>query len=382
MHKIVLLCGIGMLGACAGTPDDAAPAEGSTSVATSYGFAYRPMGFARVTPSPCAASVAFDSASTLTSPVTVACTPPGKYAVTFASLGTTSAADGDGGQVQVTAEGTGNVRCRIINWGGTTGLTVNVECNNPNGTLADSPFAVLYHRSTQPSPNNQAVNAAYTWRPSGGAFWPYYDYNSSGTHNSVAPLIAGQVGQYRVTLPGASFLNASMMVTAYGGTSGGAVCGILGWSAGHTDVECRNSSNQLVDSGFSFSYATTGPTFDQQGAHAWFNSTSADPSYSAALGKVEVCSPASVTGSRSGSLVTVIVSGDLGSWDTSPFLRASLSSGYGGASYCKVESLTTSGVAPSSTATTTLRCYDATGAVIAVPRLTFTHATSDASGPC
>ncbi|TMQ04685.1 MAG: hypothetical protein E6J90_23515 [Deltaproteobacteria bacterium] len=377
MHKIVLMCGIGVFGACVGAPDDAAGA--ATSVATSYGFSYRPMGFARITPagSGCRVATGFDSASNLSSAVTVSCTP-GHYAVNFAGLGTTSGADGDGGQAQVTAEGTDNTRCRVMSWGGSTNLTVNVECNTPGGTAADSPFAVLYYRSTQPSSNTQPANAAYTWRPAGGAFWPYWDYNSSGTHNSVTTLATGQ---YRVTIPHATFINASMMVTAYNGTSGGAVCGILGWGSGYADVECRNSSNQLVDSGFSFSYATTGPTIDQQGAHAWFNGTSADPSYSAALGKV-TCSPASVTGSRSGSLVTIIVSGDLGSWDASPFLRASLSSGYGGANYCKVETLTVSGVAPNSTATTTLRCYDAAGTEIAAPRLTFTHVTSDASGPC
>jgi len=196
------------------------------------------------------------------------------------------------------------------------------------------------------------------------------------------PLIVGQVGQYRVTIPGATMVNASMMVTAYAGTGASTVCGIMGWSTGYANVECRNGAGQLVDSGFSFSYATTGPAFEQQGAHAWFNTSTADPTYSAALGKVEGCSPASVTGSRTGSLVTMVVSGDLGSWDASPFLRASFSSGYGGANYCKVESLSSSGVAPSSTATTTLRCYDATGTEIPVPMLTFTHETSDASGPC
>lgn len=381
MHKIVLMSGIGVLGVlgCAGVPDDAG--DGQTAVATSYGFAYRPMGFARVDPATCSATTAFDSASALTTPVTVGCST-GHYAVTFAGLGTSSSAGGDGGQVQVTAEGTGNVRCRIGSWGGSTSLLVNVECNTPSGTLADAPFAVLYYRSTMPAPNTQATIGAYTWRPPGGGFWAQYDYNSSGTHNSVAPLVPGQVGQYRVTIPGAIYVNASMMVTAYGGSAGGAVCGIMGWGAGSADVECRNGNGQLVDSGFSFSYALTGPTFDQQGAHAWFNGSAADPSYSAALGKIEVCSPATITGSRSGPVISLTVAGDLGSWDTSPFLRASFASGYGGAGYCKVESLTASGVAPSSSSTTTLRCYDASGAAIAAPRATFTHVTSDRAGPC
>jgi hypothetical protein len=171
-----------------------------------------------------------------------------------------------------------------------------------------------------------------------------------------------------------------MMVTSYGGT--GAVCSITGWGMPVVNIECRDAANHLVDSAFSFSYSTSGPAQEQQGAHAWFDGGAASTGYSAALGKVEGCSPASITGSRAGSLVTLVVSGDLGSWDASPFLRASFASGYGAASYCKIESLTAGGVAPSSTATTTLRCYDAAGAVIAAPRLTFTHATSDAAGPC
>jgi hypothetical protein len=137
----------------------------------------------------------------------------------------------------------------------------------------------------------------------------------------------------------------------------------------------------VVDSAFSFSYSTTGPTLSQQGAHAWFDGSSANPTYSAALGKIEGCSPATVTGSG-GPVVTMTVSGDLGSWDASPFVRASFSSGYGVPGYCNVESLSTTGVAPSSTSTTKLRCYDPTGTVVSTPQLTFTHVTSDAAGPC
>jgi hypothetical protein len=392
MHKLVSMCGIGVLGACAaapegpGRPDDVAT-DVATGVAISNSFAYTPMGFARIFdtgwPGGLGVGVGFDSVSAM--PVTVS-GGGGSYTVTFPGLGASGFADAEGGNVQVTAEGAGNVRCRIGSWIGSPDLAVTVQCTTPAGGAAASGFAVLYAGYTMPAPNAFPTSAAYLWRPVGGGAVLRYDYNSSGTHNTVA----GSGGSYTVTVPNASAGNASLMVTSYGDTpAGGAVCSITGWSTSVSGavtsivagVECRNAANQLAETAFSFSYSTTGPARSQQGAHAWFNGSAASPSFSSALGKVVGCSAASVTGSG-GPAVTMVVSGDLGSWDASPFLRASFASRYGAAGYCKVESLTASGLAPSSTATTTLRCYDATGAVVAAPRLTFTHVTSDASGPC
>ena len=382
MQKLVWLCGFGVLGACATAPVDEgdAPAEPATSVVTANSFAYRPMGFARIDAAGGVVN-AFDSLSASPTPVSVTHSP-GAYAVTFANLAAPSPlTDATGGNVQVTAEGTNNTRCRIINWGGTPNLTVNVQCNLTDGTLADSPFAVLFYRNTMPAPSGGRASAAYSWVTAAGAISPFWDYNDSGVHNTVTKT----TGFYHLTLSNALPINASMMVTPYGGSAPGAACSITSWAPGGTNIvvniECRNNVNQLVDSAFSFSYASTGPTFEQQGAHAWFDGTGASPTYSAALGKLISCSPASVTGSP-GAVVTMTVSGDLGSWDSSPFLRASFSSKYGSAGYCKVESLTVSGAPPSTTAETKIHCYDATGASVASPRLTFTHVTSDAAGPC
>lgn len=379
MHKLAWMCGIGLVGACAATPGSSA--DPATGVATSASLAYRPMGFARISDTG-AVAVAFDSASTSPAPVTVSHST-GNYSVTFASLAAASLTDATGGDVQLTAEGTSSVRCRVLGWGGSPDLTVSVQCNQPGGALADSGFTVLFYRDTMPAPSSFPAGAAFSWVTAAGGVSPIYDYNASGTHNTVTKT----TGSYTLTIPGATAVNASMMVTPYGGSGAGAACSIVSWFAASSpsrvvaSIECRNPANQLVDSAFSFSYAVTGPTIDQQGAHAWFDGSAASPTYSAALGKIEGCSPASVTATP-GSPVTITVSGDLGPWDGSPFLRASLASKYGAAGYCKVESLTASGTAPSSTAITQLRCYDATGAAIASPQLTFTHVTSDASGPC
>ena len=381
MNKLVWLCGIGVLGACTAAPGDGVegPADPPTSEITSNSFAYRPMGFARISAAG-GVVTAFDSTSALAAPVSVTHST-GTYQVTFANLGVAGSADAVGGNVQLTAEGTSNTRCRVLSWGGAPDLSVAVQCNLPDGSFADSGFAVLFYRNDMPAPTGNRATAAYSFVTAGGTIWNHYDYNDSGAHNTLTKT----TGRYALTIRNALPINASMMVTPYNGAAPGAVCSIASWFLSGVDIvvniECRNAVNQLIDSAFSFSYAFTGPTFEQQGAHAWFDGSSAVSSYSAALGKVISCSPASVTGSP-GAVVTMTVSGDLGSWDSSPFLRASFANKYGTAGYCKVESLTTVGVAPSSTATTKLRCYDAAGNPLVSPTLTFTHVTSDAAGPC
>jgi hypothetical protein len=383
MRKLVLTCGLGLLGGCVAPPDDRAgdPPELETSTATAASFSYFPMGFTHVT----AGGGTGPTFNSTGGGVTVTHSPPGNYQVTFAGLGAPSLTDATGGNVQVTAEGTTNVRCRIVRWNGSPDVTATVQCAQPNGTLADSGFVVLFFRYAMPAPNTFPINMAYSWVTAAGAVSPLWDYNATGSHNTVTRT---PPGRYALHIPNMTAANASMMVSTYGSDGGaGAVCSVVSWGAGPVggagvvNIQCRNVNNVLVDNAFSFSYSTSGPTLDQQGAHAWFDGSSASPSYSEVLGKIESCSAASVTGSG-GPVVTITVSGDLGSWDASPFLRASFSSGYGVAGYCNVESLTTVGVAPSSTSTTKLRCYDPTGAVVAVPQLTFTHVTSDAAGPC
>jgi hypothetical protein len=378
MHKLVLLCGIGLFAACVAPPEDRTgdPDDPATATATSASFSYFPMGFAHITAAGALNGTPFNSASGAVTPVHIV---TGSYQVTFAGLAAPTLTDATGGNVQVTAETTTNVRCRILGWGGSPNLAVTVQCMQPNGTAADAGFEVLAFRYGMPTANTFPTTAAYSWVTSAAGVSALYDYNSQGSHNTVTH---STTGSYAIHIPGATAVNASMMISTYGSDGGpSAVCSVVNWGVAVVNIQCRNVNNVLVDSAFSFSYSVTGPAQGQQGAHAWFNGSSASTTYSAALGKIEGCSAASVTGSG-GPLVTITVSGDLGSWDGSPFLRASFASGYGAAGYCNVESLTTSGVAPSSTATTKLRCYDPTGAVVTVPLLTFTHVTSDASGPC
>jgi hypothetical protein len=385
MRRFMLLLGIGCLAACAMEPGTDEQREPKVAEDVAESFAYTPMGFARVAVNPNGVPsllVKFNSSLGGTGMVTVT-GGTGNYSVTFNGLGGTSA-PGDRGNVQVTAEGTSNVRCRALSWGGSPDVTVSLQCNLPDGTPLGTPFAVGFYRLTTPAmPTGFPASTAYAWvTASGMAPWDW-NYNGSGVLNTVA---TAPPGKYAVTIPNAANVNASMMVTPYGGVIAGNVCSIGSWGRSGADmvanIECRDRVGVLIDSAFSLSYSTTGPAPSQQGGHAWFDGTSANPTYSTALGKIEGCSPASVSGSRVGSLATIVVSGDLGPWDATPFVRASFTSSYGPAGYCKVESLTAAGAPPTTTATTTVRCYSATGAVVAVPRFTSTHETSDASGPC
>ena len=340
----------------------------AASAAEQASFSYFPMGFARVS----AAGGVVTQFNKAGGSVVVAHST-GSYTVTFNGLGTAVVGAAIGGNVQITAEGASNVRCRSMGWNGSTNLAVSVQCNAPDGTLADSAFSVLFFRYEMPTPNAFPVNYAYTWVTASGGVSPSWDYNSSGTHNTVTKT---GTGAYSVHLVNATAVNASMMVTSHGGAAG-TVCAVAYWIPGWVDVDCSDRLGNPADSAFSFSYSLSGPTMEQQGAHAWFNGTLAHTSYAAALGK-SWDSPASITGSRSSSLATMVVSGELGSRDATQFLRASFASKYGAPGYCKVESLT-SVEGATSTATSTVRCYTATGAVVATPQFTFTHATSDTS---
>lgn len=359
--------------------------DAAVATATDASFAYSPMGFARVSaagavlvaptensgPSP----VAFNSSGNA---VTTARTGVGTYTIGFAGLAAPAGA-GQGGNVQVAAEGGSNVRCRVASWN-SAGVSISVQCEQPGGALADSPFAVLFVRNGMPAVNSLPTSSAYAWVDTIGRAPSAYNYNSSGQANTAARVS----GRTVVHVPGAISGNASILVSTY---SGAAICGVAGWGValgGGVDitVDCRTSANAQVFSAFTVSYATSGPAPGQQSAHTWFNGTGAEPSLTAALGKVSGCSPASVSVVTAGALTNVIVDGDYGAWDSSAFLRVSFAPGYAIGSYCKVETLSVTRIAGVPRAITAIRCYDATGAVIAAPWFPFTHLTSDGSGPC
>lgn len=367
------ICGL-MVSACAATGDPMDPVE--TSTQTSASQSYSPMGFVRVTSSGTAAGGSFNSSG---GGIGLTHTSTGNYSVTFNGLGATTGHDGEGGNVQLTAETTTNHKCRVNGWGGAPNVAIGVLCTDVNGVASDTGFAVQFYRYTMPATTNTfPPSIAYSWITASGAVSPFWDYNSTGSHNTVTHT---STGFYTLNIPSATVVNVSIMVSPYGGAAGN-VCSVSGWGAGSVSVQCRNAANAPVDNAFDISYAWSGPTLDQQGGHAWFDGTGANASYSSAMGKIEGCPAASVTGSLASALVTLRVTGDLGSWDASPFNRASFGTLYGGGGYCNIQSEFATGTAPSSTGTTIFQCFDPAGNVIAHPMMTFTHVTSDAAGPC
>jgi hypothetical protein len=365
--------GLGVFVASSGSAGCTAPTQGeSTAASQAQALSYAPMGFARIGASG-AVVTGYDSAPGAVSVAHSA--GSGQYTVSFAGIGS-----GWNGNVQVSGEGGDNTRCRTTGWN-PSGSTeqVRVQCNRPDGSVADAAFAVLFYEYTTPAPSTYPTSLAYAW-VSNGTAPAAYNYNSSGHLNTVTH---NAPGDYTVTIPQAGFWNGSAMVTAYGG-SGAPFCQIGSWGTGSStsiDVKCWSNTGAPADSDFSLSYASSGPALDSQGAHAWFDGTGANTWYSAGMGRYE-CGSVSVTGSHSGSLASIVVSGNVGSWDSNPFRRASFVSGYGGSpAYCKVGGLS-SAEGATSTSTTSVTCYDGAGRAIATPTFTFTQTTSDVAGPC
>jgi hypothetical protein len=71
-------------------------------------------------------------------PVAITRTAPGSYTVLWAGADPQII---DGGDVQVTAYGAGNVQCKVTNW---SGDNVVIRCFGPTGAPMDSQFTALY----------------------------------------------------------------------------------------------------------------------------------------------------------------------------------------------------------------------------------------------
>lgn len=351
------------------------PVDDISAAASSY----YPMGFARVA----ADGSVVEQFNSAPGAPTVTHTPgTGSYAVRFPAL----AGGPNGGHVQITAEGAGNHRCRSMGWSADgAALRVTVQCNLPSGAAADTAFAVLYFRYQQPTAQTNFASAAYAWVIGGASPTApaTYNFNDSGRLNTVQ---SGGVGVYHVTIPKGVTSNASLMVTAVGG-AGAPFCSSGGWGvlgdAIVATVRCWDTSGAPAYGTFTLSYSVTGPALRQQGAHTLFSAGVPSSTRTAAVGRILDCSPAGVDGLATGNLATVVVQGEMGPGDASPFRRAAFVSGFGAFApvSCKVESRAASSDGDFSTSTSTVRCYDGAGAE-AVPVFTFTEVTSDAAGPC
>jgi hypothetical protein len=150
------------------------------------------------------------------------------------------------GHAQVTAVGTGQARCTLLEWGGEPDLYVQVSCHTPSGALVDSKFSVLFARpadhlayafADQPTSASYTPPAFGAWNPTGGGI----SISRSG------------VGKYSVRWTGADPLilgrgNVQVTAVAYGT---GTHCKVTGQGAESTQVQCYRPDGTPVDSYYS-----------------------------------------------------------------------------------------------------------------------------------
>ena len=161
---------------------------------------------------------------------------PGRYTVGFPGLGSYI---GHGGNVQVTAYGSGAEQCKVVSWGGDL---VYVRCFNASGALVNTRFTVLF--------SGQGYSMGYTWanQPTTSSYAPssYYAYNSSGGAIRITRAGTGRYTVYFDNLSTRLFSGGNVQVTAYGST--GEQCKVAAWStSAAVYVRCFSASGSLVD---------------------------------------------------------------------------------------------------------------------------------------
>jgi hypothetical protein len=180
----------------------------------------------------------------------------GQYTATLPGLSNNSF----GGTAEVTAGGWGSEHCKVSSWGGET---VNINCYDTYGNLADSVFSVRFGAA---EPLN-APSYAYAWanEPSSALYTPATYYQriqlTSSCHSPSGPVTIqrGGVGSYNVNVPSLNPAGSTVKVTAYGWTSD--TCKVNGWWSNGVDgtqisVSCFDAQGQPVDSYFVVNYST------------------------------------------------------------------------------------------------------------------------------
>lgn len=313
------------------------------------------------------------------STVTVVHSAIGQYSVTFAGAGlVATTGDGRWGNWQIATEGgASNVHCYLSGLNSSaTGARGDVRCMTLGGAQdVDTPFALAFHRYVFPTSAGLPLDAAYTMVDSHGVVDPQFDYNSTGTHNTVTH---SSIGTYTVATHGSGNVGGNAIHIVTPTDDPGHQCSVVFWTASATLVQCKDNHGNLVDGAFSYAYSRPTLPRNQQGAYALFNGTTV--TQQGGLASL-TCGSLSVSGSRSGSIATITVSGDLAPFGGGAFPRISFATPQATYGYCKVLSSFAFGSGPTS-ASMNVQCYDPTGAIVAVPQFWFAHLTSDTHGPC
>jgi hypothetical protein len=258
-----------------------------------------------------------------------------------------------GGTAHATAYGGGTQRCKVGSWGpGASDQYVTVNCQDRYGNPVDSRFTVSY-TSLQPLSSRKF---AYLWW--NGSWTPStYQFNSSGSTNTVAPM---STGVYSVTLPGLATTGGTVQVTAYGG--GNEWCKVADLYASITvenvEVRCFTPTGDPAHAQFTLTFVDGGNIVghsDHDSAYAlvdprWAPSIATTWRYSWPFGS---STPFSVSGGAGVYTVTVPPRTDTGTVHVT-------AQGFGSES-CGVVGWSTGGIV--------VKCYDRYGSPVDTPFL-------------
>jgi YVTN family beta-propeller protein len=211
---------------------------------------------------------------------TVSVVGTGQYQVVFPGLGGKGSA---GGTVDVSATYTGGgaAYCNSGGWFQFTGnVYATVNCYDRSGNPANGSFDIEY----ADAPVKGAPPAlTYVWanQPSTASYTPslYYQYNSTGTPDSITRSSAGN---YAVNTGGLTVNDGTVTVTAYGSN---AECRVNGWFGTTVDVYCATPAGAATDSDFTMTFVAGASLLGVKGhsfAYLWANQPTATSPYNPA----------------------------------------------------------------------------------------------------
>jgi hypothetical protein len=218
-----------------------------------------------------------DATYSSTSNNTVTQLSTGRYRVDFPGVGGET-----GGNVQVTAYGGSNERCKVESWGssGTT-MSATVRCNTPNGALTNSLFTISYVGRA----GVVGVEGGYVWanQPTTTDYTPnvFFQWNSAGRGNRIH---RNGTGSYTVSLTKLGPLSGTVEVTAYG--TGSQYCKVQNWGPGGEDqqvnVGCFTATGAPTDTQFALVFSAGSPNGTSAYTYAW-SSDATSPSVTPSL---------------------------------------------------------------------------------------------------
>jgi hypothetical protein len=176
----------------------------------------------------------------------------GQYRVDFPGLGSSI-----GGDVQVTAYGSGSARCKVYYWtsSGST-LQAFINCYTATGAPTNSLFTANYVRRS----DHPGIEGAYVWANDGTAasYVPSSTYSWNSTGGAINITRTG-TGAYSVSLGGQNLGGGTVEVTAYGDTN--SYCKVGSWGGSSVNVVCFSGTTGVaVDSQFDLIFETQSPS--------------------------------------------------------------------------------------------------------------------------